>query len=335
MGSGHVAIVGATASAKSALAMELARHDPRFEIVCVDSMQVYRHMDIGTAKPTAADRELVPHHCLDLVDPADEYSVAEFQRAALRAIDEIERRDKRALLVGGTGLYVRAVVDGLEIPGQFAEVRGQLEAIDDTAELHARLEQVDPVAAARMEPTNRRRVLRALEVSLGSGRRFSSYGAGLTAYGPTPFELVGIGVPRPVLDRRIAERYGQQLAAGFLREVRLLQERPEGLSRTAAQALGYKELLPCVAGVDPVTALDVDRPVVADALSVAITRTRQFARRQERWFRRDPRITWLACEQNPLEALDPLLEHCVGPRADMTRGFRIVIIGGRTWRSVR
>ncbi|MCU0267690.1 MAG: tRNA (adenosine(37)-N6)-dimethylallyltransferase MiaA [Acidimicrobiales bacterium] len=295
-----VALVGPTASGKSALALALARRRPAFEIVSVDSMQVYRGMDIGTAKPTPAERAEIRHHLIDLVDADEEYTVARFQADVHAAVADIERRGRRALLVGGTGLYLQAAVDDLDIPGQYPEVRAALEADADTVGLHHRLAGLDPVAAARMEPTNRRRVVRALEVTLGSGRPFSSFGPGLAAYPPTRFLLVGLRLPRPVLDARIAARYRDQLDDGFLDEVRALAARPGGLSRTAAQALGYKELLDHLAG-----AVTLD-----DALERAVTRTRRFARRQERWFRRDPRIRWLepppGSGDDPLRALDTL-----------------------------
>ena len=279
-GPAHVAIVGPTASGKSALAMELARTTGEFEIVSIDSMQVYRGMDIGTAKPTAEERAEVPHHLIDIADPGEDFTVARFQRAFRAALADIERRGRRALLVGGTGLYLRSVIDDLDIPGRFPEVRAELELEPDTIALHARLAALDPVAAARMEPTNRRRVVRALEVTVGSGRPFSSFGPGLDAYPPTRFRQIGLDVDPDELRERIARRYDAQIAAGFLDEVRRLRERP--LSRTAGQALGYKELL---AHVDGECDLET-------ALETAVTRTRRFARRQRVWFRRDPRITW-------------------------------------------
>src|SRR5690606_19247036 len=227
----HVAIVGTTASGKSALALELARRDPSIEIVSVDSMQVYRGMDIGTAKPTPAERAEVPHHLIDVVDPWEDFTVAWFAREARRAVAEITARGHRALLVGGTGLYLRAVVDDLQVPGRYPEVRAALEADRDTVGLHRRLRELDPVAAGRMEPTNRRRVIRALEVTLGSGRPFSSYGPGLDVYPPSRFHLVGVRLPHEVVARRIAARYEQQMAAGFLDEVRRLLAHPRGMSR--------------------------------------------------------------------------------------------------------
>jgi len=280
-----VAIVGPTATGKSAVAMAVARATGNAEIVSVDSMQVYRGMDVGTAKPSPADRRAVPHHLLDIAEPTEDFSVARFQRELAPVLAGIRARDMHALLVGGTGLYVRAAVDGLSIPGQWPDVRASLEVEDDTAALHGRLLQLDPVAAARMEPTNRRRIVRALEVTLGSGRPFSDYGEGLTAYPPTDVAIVGLALPRDELTVRIAARFERMLADGFVAEVEALVARHGrgALSRTARQALGYRELLRHVEGGEPLDAM----------VEEAVRRTRTFAVRQERWFRRDPRIEWL------------------------------------------
>ncbi|MGE3621644.1 MAG: tRNA (adenosine(37)-N6)-dimethylallyltransferase MiaA [Acidimicrobiia bacterium] len=306
----HVALVGPTAAGKSALALELARRDPRWEIVSVDSMQVYRGMDIGTAKPSVAEQRDVRHHLIDLVDPDQDVTVVWFQDQARRVLADIEARGGRALLVGGTGLYHRAVVDDLTIPGEYPEVRARLEAEPDTAALHARLASLDPAAAARMEPGNRRRVVRALEVTEGSGRPFSSFGPGLDAYPPCRFALCGVDLPSERLRPRIARRFADQLAAGLLDEVRDLRARPSGLSRTAGQALGYKELWSYLDGTCP-----LDR-----AVELVVTRTRQFARRQRAWFRRDPRVRWV----DPQAGADGLLAAAAGP-GDLDRPE-----GGRT-----
>ncbi len=284
-------IVGATASGKSGIAMGVARLIGGAEIVSLDSMQVYRGMDIGTATPTAAEQAEVPHHLIDLVDPSEEYAVAELQERAAAVIDEIRGRGGVPVLVGGTGLYVRAVIDELQIPGRYPEVRAELEAEPVTAALHRRLVELDPVAADRMEPTNRRRVVRALEVVIGSEQPFSSYGPGLAHYPPIPFVQVGLRWDRERLDERVAARYERQMADGFLDEVRSLAEQP--ISRTASQALGYKELLAHLRGE---TTFD-------QALDLAVVRTRRFARRQERWFRRDPRIAWLDAPATPADVL--------------------------------
>ncbi|MEM7287377.1 MAG: tRNA (adenosine(37)-N6)-dimethylallyltransferase MiaA [Actinomycetota bacterium] len=286
-----LAIVGVTAGGKSALAMEVARSDSRVELVSVDSMQVYRGMDIGTAKPSAAEVAEVRHHMIDVADPWDDYTVSEFQAGARAAIAEIEGRGGVPVLVGGTGLHLRSVIDDLDIPGQFPDVAAALQH-EATADLHARLSDLDPEAAARMEPSNRRRVVRALEVTVGSGRPFSSYGPGLDSYPATRFRLIGPRWERPAIDARIERRYEIQMHQGFLAEVRRLASHERGLSRTASQALGYRQLLDHVRGEGS----------LEDALERAIIATRQFARRQERWFRRDPRITWIDVTENPMEA---------------------------------
>jgi tRNA dimethylallyltransferase len=282
-----VCLLGTTASGKSALAMAVARRRGDVELVCVDSMTVYRGMDLGTAKPSAAARAEVPHHLLDLVDPGQEFTVSEFQVAARAALADIERRGRRALLVGGTGLYLRSVVDHLELPGRWPAVAAELERSADrpggVAALHARLAELDPLAASRTTDNNRRRIVRALEVTIGSGRPFSSFGPGLTAYPPTRFTLLGLAGPPEEVDRRIADRLDAWMAEGFLDEVRALAARPGGLSRTARQALGYRELLAHLEDGVP----------LEDCVAEAVRRTRGFARRQRAWFRRDPRIHWL------------------------------------------
>jgi tRNA dimethylallyltransferase len=190
-------------------------------------------------------------------------------------------------LVGGTGLYLRAVVDDFAIPGRYPEVAAALEAELDEgragpADLHARLCELDPVAAARMEPTNRRRVVRALEVTLGSGRPFSTYGPGLEAYPASGTTQVGLSLAPEEVDVRIEVRFGRMVANGLVDEVRALVARPAGMSRTARQALGYREVLAHVEGGAP----------LVDCMEQAVQHTRQFARRQASWFRRDPRVCW-------------------------------------------
>lgn len=272
----------------------MARRLGDVELVSVDSMQVYRGMDIGTAKPTAAEQAEVPHHLLDLAEPSEEYSVTRFQAAAAEAIAAIESRGHRALLVGGTGLYHRAIIDRLEVPGQWPAAREELEREPDTVALHRRLTELDPVAAGRMEPTNRRRVVRALEVTVGSGRPFSSFGPGLDAHGDRPFDQVGVWLPRDVTAARIEARLRSMVDAGLVDEVARL--RPT-LGRTARQALGYREVL---------AHLEHGQPL-ADAVDEAVRRTRAFARRQRMWFRRDPRITWFGAAANPFAVLPALL----------------------------
>jgi tRNA dimethylallyltransferase len=293
-----VALVGVTTSGKSEAALEFARRRGDCDIVSVDSMCVYRGMDIGTSKPGPDARAAVPHHLLDLVDPDQEFTVTQFQEAAREAVAGIGRRGRHALLVGGTGLYHRAVVDDLSIPGRYPDVAAALEAELDEgrsepADLHARLALLDPVGAGRMEPTNRRRVVRALEVTLGAGRPFSEFGPGLEAYPATGIPQVGLGLDPAAADRRIAERFAAMVEEGLVDEVRALASRPRGISRTARQALGYREVLAHVEDGVP----------LADCLEEAVRRTRQFARRQASWFRRDPRIAWAG---SPAEARDLL-----------------------------
>ena len=276
-----LAIVGATATGKSALAMALAREVGDIELVSADALQVYRGMDIGTAKPTPVERRDVRHHLVDVADPAEEYSLARFLEEARAAIDDIAARGRRAVVVGGTGLYVQALIDDLELPGQWPEVRLELDAEPDTRALHARLGALDPLAASRMEPSNRRRIVRALEVCLGSGRPFSSFGPGLDRYPPRRTALVGLDVAGDVLDERIAARVGAMIDLGLVREVRALGAGP--ISRTAAQGLGYRQLLAHLAGACS----------LPEAIEATVVATRQFARRQRRWFGRDPRVRWL------------------------------------------
>jgi len=281
----HLALVGPTAAGKSALALELARARGDVEIVSLDSMQVYRGFDIGTAKPTAAERAEVVHHLVDVADPSEEWSVRRTQLGARAAIAGIEARGRRALLVGGTGLYVRAVVDDLAIPPTDPAVRAAIDADAerDLAALHERLTQLDPDAAARMEPGNRRRIVRALEVIELTGRPFSSFGPGIDDYGPPALDvtLLGLAVDPAVLARRIEQRFAAMRVAGLVDEVRRLAEQP--LSRTARDAIGYREVLAHLAG----------ELSLADALDAAVRRTRRFARRQRVGFGRDPRIQWI------------------------------------------
>ena len=277
------------------MALELAHRLADVEIITVDSMQVYRGMDIGTAKPTPSEQTEIPHHPLDLAPASEEWTVTRWVAAAREAVAGIEARGRRALLVGGTGLYFRAIIDGLEPPGRYPAVRADLEREGDTSVLHRRLERIDPVAAGRMEPSNRRRVIRALEVSLGSGHLFSDAGPGLNAYPETRWRLAGLWLPRAVVATRIERRLDQMMEHGLLAEVAGLQR--AGLSRTARQALGYRELLGHLeAGV----ALD-------GAVEEAKRRTRAFARRQRVWWRRDPRIAWYGTTDNPLAVIPQIL----------------------------
>ena len=281
-----LALVGSTASGKSACAHEFAKARGDVEILCVDSMTVYRGMDIGTAKPTAAEREEVRYHLLDLVAPSATFTVSQFQAAARQALEEIAARGNVALMVGGTGLYGRAVIDNFTMPGEYPELRLELEvrAERETAQLYRELEALDPVAASRIEPQNDRRIVRALEVIHGSGQLFSSFGPGLQRYFDSDIHQVGIAPELADIDVAIDLRYRQWIAEGLIDEVRRLRAIPGGLSRTAAQAVGYKELFSYLDGES-----DLESVIAAATLA-----TRQLVRRQRAWFRRDPRIEWFA-----------------------------------------
>ncbi len=296
-----VVIVGPTASGKSSVAMAVAQAETSAQnpvhIVAVDAMQVYRDMNIGTAKPTLQDQSLVPHHCLDLVDSHERFTVAEFKKSATVALDEIAKVDGRALFVAGTGLYLTAVIDDLVLPGEFAETRITLEQETNTAVLFARLTELDPQAAQKIEQSNRRRIVRALEVCIGSGKPFSSFGPGTSAYPDNGVIQIGLRWSRERLAQRVADRVHAMMSDGLLAEVTALRNSKNGLSRTAAQALGYKELL---VYLDGKMGLD-------EAVNQTIIHTRQFAVRQERWFRRDPRIKWISISEDPVAEIVPVV----------------------------
>jgi tRNA dimethylallyltransferase len=285
-----VTVVGPTAAGKSALSIDLA-HELGGEVVNADSMQLYRGMDIGTAKLTVAEQDGVPHHLLDIWDVTFPAAVAEYQALARAAIDDILARDRVPLLVGGSGLYIRAVLEDFAFPGTDPAVRARLEAelaAGGTAPLHARLRRWDPAAATQILPSNGRRIVRALEVIELTGRPFT---AALPP--PTPFySAVQIGVDREVaeLDERIAVRVDQMWAAGLLDEVRGLTGLRDG--RTARRALGYQQAL-----------AQLDGELTEDqAIQETVRGTRRFVRRQRSWFRRDPAIHWLAGSSHTIVA---------------------------------
>jgi tRNA dimethylallyltransferase len=290
-----VVILGPTASGKSDTAMAVAR-TTNTEIVVCDAMQVYRGMDIGTAKPTLTDRTEVPHHCVDLVEATERFTVSDYQLAARAAVADIMSLGANALVVAGTGLYLTALIDELEFPGEYPQVRKELEGERRVETLYRRLEELDPLAASRIEPTNRRRIERALEVTIGSGKPFSSFGPGTGAYPDNGVTQIGILWPREVLAARVEARVHRMMEAGFLAEVKTLVE-SRALSHTARQALGYAELIDHLHGE---CSLD-------EAISDIIVHTRQFAVRQERWFRRDPRIRWITVNEDPVAEIAPVL----------------------------
>ena len=275
------ALVGPTAVGKTALAVEVA-DELGAEIVSVDSMQVYIGMDIGTDKVTGEMRERVPHHLLDLWGPDHDLSVSEYQAAARTAIEDIARRGKLPLLVGGSGLYFRAVVDDLEFPPRSAEVRAKLEdrvEVEGAPALHDELRGLDPIAAGRMEPTNARRIVRALEVIELTGRPFSAADAWERYESRYDLRVAGLQRARAELYERISVRVQEMLERGLIDEARAIAAR--GMGASARQALGYKQVLD--AGVDAAPD-DLHREIVRA--------TKRFARRQLSWFRADPRIRW-------------------------------------------
>jgi tRNA dimethylallyltransferase len=278
-----IAVVGATAVGKSDLGVAIAQHLGG-EVVNTDSMQLYRGMDIGTAKLTMAEREGVPHHLLDIWDVTEAASVAEYQRLAREVIDELVAKGRTPVLVGGSGLYVRAAIDELDFPGTDPDVRARLEAeleTEGSGALHARLAAVDPEAARAILPSNGRRIVRALEVVEITGLPFT---ANLPGH-ESVYDAVQIGVrlPRPELDERIELRVDRMWEAGLLDEVGELAAQGLREGRTAARALGYQQALAQLDGVYD----------DAEARAETVRATRRFARRQESWFRRDPRVHWL------------------------------------------
>lgn len=283
-----LAIMGPTASGKSSLAVAVARHlgerGAPAEIVNADSMVVYRGMDIGTASPPGADRAAVRHHLVDIWDITTSATVAEFQQLARAAIADCRDRGVVPIVVGGSSLYMRAILDVFEFPGTDPVVRARLEGELEhlgAAAMHARLQQVDPRAAEGIEPGNGRRIVRALEVIELTG----SYTARLPdlVHAAPPTVQVGLRLGREVLDARIAARVEQMWADGFVEEVRRLAADGLAETRTASRALGYRQVLQYLAGE-----LGED-----EARERTISGTRRFARKQFGWFRRDPRITWL------------------------------------------
>jgi tRNA dimethylallyltransferase len=278
-----VAVVGPTAAGKSALSLALA-HALDGEVVNADSMQLYRGMDVGTAKLAPAEREGVPHHLLDIWEVTEPASVAEYQRLARAAVDDIVARGRVPLLVGGSGLYVRAVLEEFEFPGTDPDLRARLEAelaAAGPAPLHARLRAADPAAAERILPSNGRRIVRALEVIELTGAPFTASLPDPTPVYPTVH--LGVDLDTAVLDERIATRVDRMWAAGLVDEVRGLAARGLRDGRTASRALGYQQVLAHLAG-----ACTED-----EAKAETVRATRRFVRRQRTWFRRDPAVRWL------------------------------------------
>ncbi|NMH95865.1 tRNA (adenosine(37)-N6)-dimethylallyltransferase MiaA [Pseudonocardia sp. K10HN5] len=296
-----VAVVGPTATGKSDLGLALAA-ELGGEVVNADAMQLYRDMDIGTAKLGVAERAGIPHHLLDVLDVTESASVAAYQRAARRIVEDLRAAGTTPVLVGGSGLYVQAVLDELEFPGTDPVLRAELEtelAELGPAAMHQRLAAVDPAAAEIVLPGNGRRIVRALEVIALTGRPFP---ARLPTHGAPRYDAVMIGVDRPVaeLDDRVAVRVQRMFAAGLVEETRTLAGRGLREGRTASRALGYQQVL---------AQLDGDGDF-GGAAEETVRATRRFVRRQRSWFRRDRRIRWLDAARPGLvdRALDVLRE---------------------------
>ncbi len=298
-------LVGPTASGKTEAGVAVAEA-LGCEVVSVDSMLVYRRMDVGTAKPSAADRARVPHHLVDVADPREPFSVARYQVMAREALADIRARDRRALLVGASGLYFRALVDELELPGTDPVARGELEREAHALgaeELYARLAATDSVAASKIEPANVRRTVRALEVAEITGRRFSSFAEAWERYPAERVRAAGVELPREVLAKRIEARLGTMLAGGFLDEVRALLDRGFGGWLTSSQAIGYAELARHLEG----------ELSLEEAAASTVKRTKELARRQMVWFRKDPRVAWFpAGEDGAVGILDDIVGYLRG-----------------------
>jgi tRNA dimethylallyltransferase len=289
------AIVGPTATGKSEIAVVVAERLGA-EIISVDSMQIYRGLDAGTAKPSAGLRGRVPHHLIDVLDPSHELTVAEYQGLARAAVADIASRGNLPLLVGGAGLYFRAVVDDFEFPPRAGPVRSRLEDLGRRLGhegLHARLRELDPVAAERIDGRNVRRMVRALEVIELTGRRFSDSDRMHEYRSIYDLAAAGLTPSRDALHRRIEARVDEMLERGLSAEAQELAG--GGLGATARQALGYRQVLEAPAA---------GREELRELIVVA---TRRYARRQESWFRSDPRIRWFGPERADLA--ERLVDH--------------------------
>ena len=288
-----VAVVGATASGKTGLSLDLAERLGG-EIVNTDAMQVYAGMDIGTAKLPVAERRGIPHHLLDTLTVRDPATVAEFQGWAREAIADIRGRGRAPVLVGGSALYTRAILDRFEFPGTDDAVRRRLEdelARVGPAALHTRLREVDPEAADRILAENGRRIVRALEVVEITGRPFTASLPTLEYADPHTVQI-GVDIDRPTLDARIAERVDAMFEAGFVAEVERLLGEGLAEGRTAGRAIGYREVAAYLAG----------EITLDEARERTVSATRRFSRRQDSWFRKDPRVVWIRFDDPDLVA---------------------------------
>ncbi len=303
-----VALVGATASGKTGLSLDLAQRlggAGHAEVVNTDAMQIYRGMDIGTAKLARTARRGIDHHLLDVLEVTEPATVARFQGWAREAIADIRGRGRTPVLVGGSALYTRAIVDRFEFPGTDESVRGALEielALLGTRSLHDRLREVDPVAAAQIVPDNGRRVVRALEVIALTGRPYSSSLPVLEYAEPQSIQI-GVDIDRPTLDERISQRVEEMFETGLVAEVEGLVERGLEQGRTASRAIGYRQVVGFLHG----------EHTLAQAMEQTKAATRRFSRRQDSWFRKDPRIVWVSYDDpNRVEVAMRAIEALTG-----------------------
>lgn len=297
-----IAVVGATATGKSDLAIALARRLDG-EIINADALQFYRGMDIGTAKVTRAEREAVPHHLLDVLEVTQEASVSAYQAAARAAIAEIRSRRRRPILVGGSGLYVRAALDEIEFPPTDAGTRARLEARasqEGPAALHAELARSDPEAAAKIGPGDARRIVRALEVGELTGRPFAAFLPRPIHAEPGTVQL-GLRLDRTDLHGRIEHRVHKMVELGLLDEIRALRDRGLDQGLTARRAIGYEQGLAVLDGTMS----------CEDAIGSTIVGTRRLVRKQDTWFRRDVRVRWIDAVSDPQRAGDVVLERAL------------------------
>ncbi len=282
-----IVILGPTASGKTLLAIKLAKKFSG-EIITADSRTIYENMDIGTAKPNRAEQKIIPHYLLDIVKPDQRFSVAEFQKLALEKIDQILKRGKIPFLVGGTGLYIDAVCEGFKIPAPVADKKlRETLSKKETTKLFSQLKKMDPVAAAKIDPKNKRRLIRALEVCLKTGKKFSQ----LQQRAKPDFDIlkIGIKIPRQKLYQRIDQRTDQMIPAGLIDEVKKLYKMGYDFNLPALSGLVYRQIGEYVRG----------KITLAKAVERAKQKTRNFAKRQQTWFSRDPKIKWVS---NPEQA---------------------------------
>ena len=310
-------IVGPTAVGKTRLAIKLA-HRLGGEIISADSRQVYRYMDIGTAKPTLAEREGVPHHLMDIIYPDEEFSAAAYQRLAQRAIGEVWQRKRMPILAGGTGFYVNAVIDNYNFSSTAInwDFRLRLRRLGEErggGYLLAKLDQVDPVTAQRLHPNDLRRIIRALEVYKFTGRPLSQWEEEQEKESPYELCLIGLNMKRPLLYERINRRVEEMVAEGLVEEVRGLLAKGYSPALNSMQGLGYKEIIPYLEG----------KISLEEAIEVLQRDTRRCAKRQLTWFRRDGRISWFFLpgdkEGEPMENITRFVKGKLHQRSNMLK----------------